>query len=129
MYRSLHGTSTRVRRCATTEPVTTSIVTPTTSSPPTWPPAPDQPHGSVQLSTPTGSIPRTVFPALGLVGFGHRPAVTECDGEGVDHGLPPDHPSRRACPGGVEAAGDKIQALQRGLVGREVSACSHRAPV
>jgi aspartate aminotransferase len=50
-----------------------------------------------------------------LVGLGGRPAVTERDGEGVDHGLPARRPPGAACPGRVQAAGHKIQALQRGV--------------
>jgi hypothetical protein len=50
-----------------------------------------------------------------LVGLGGRPAVTERDGEGVDHGLPAHCPPGAAGPGGVQAAGHKIQALQRGV--------------
>ena len=46
------------------------------------------------------------------VGLGGRPAVTECDGEGVDHGLPAHRPPGAACPGRVQAAGHKVQALQ-----------------
>src|SRR5215469_201819 len=38
MFRSPPGTPTRAPRCATTEPARTSTATPTTSSPPTWPP-------------------------------------------------------------------------------------------
>jgi integrase/recombinase XerD len=36
------GTPTRAPRCAMTGPAPTSTATPTTSSPPTWPPAPDR---------------------------------------------------------------------------------------
>src|SRR4051812_923677 len=41
MCRSPHGTPIHAQRCATTEPARTSTDTPTTSSPPTWPPAPE----------------------------------------------------------------------------------------
>jgi hypothetical protein len=39
-----------------------------------------------------GSVTPTVFPALRLVGFGGRPAVTEGDGEGVEDWLPTHFP-------------------------------------
>ena len=64
-----------------------------------------------------------------LVGLGGRPAVTERDGEGVDHGLPAHRPPGAACPGRVQAAGHKIQALQCGLLAGEVAAGPDRAPV
>jgi integrase/recombinase XerD len=48
--RSPHGTPTRAPPCATTEPARSSTVTPTTSSPPSWPPAHQQPL-----------VPRTVI--------------------------------------------------------------------
>ena len=61
------------------------------------------------------------FRRVWLVGLGGRPAVTEGDGEGVDHGLPAHRPPGAACPGRVQAAGDKIQALQRGLLAGKVA--------
>src|SRR5262249_57326964 len=45
--------------------------------------------------------------------------------EGVECWLPAHRPANPASPGGVEGAGDQIDALQRGLVGREVPACPH----
>ena len=47
--RSPPGMPIRARLCAPTGPATTSTATPTTSWPPTWPPAPDQP-GLAQLT-------------------------------------------------------------------------------
>jgi hypothetical protein len=41
-----------------------------------------------------------VFPAVWLVGFSSQPAVTECDGEGVDDRFPAHRPSGAACAGG-----------------------------
>src|SRR4051812_43526282 len=64
-----------------------------------------------------------------LVVLGGRPAVTESDGEGVQHGLPAHRPSGAAGPGGVQAASHKIQALWGGLLGREMTARSYRATV
>lgn len=64
-----------------------------------------------------------------LVGLRGRPAVGEGDGECVERGLPPHRPSGAAATGGVEATGDKIQALQRGLLGREMTPGPHRASV
>jgi integrase/recombinase XerD len=50
--RSPPGTPTRAPRCDMTGPARTSTATPTTSWPPTWPPAPDRPR--VPRATSTG---------------------------------------------------------------------------
>ena len=65
----------------------------------------------------------------GGVGFRGRPAVGEGDGECVESGLPTHRPSGAATTGGVEATSDKIQALQGGLLGREMPACPDGPPV
>ena len=62
-----------------------------------------------------GPVARTVFRRVRLVGFSSGPALTECDGEGVDHRLPAHRLSGAAGPGWVQAAGDKVQTLQRYL--------------
>jgi integrase/recombinase XerD len=49
--RSPPGTPIRARRCVTTGPATSSTGTPTTSWPPTWPPAPDRPASQDQRVT------------------------------------------------------------------------------
>jgi hypothetical protein len=76
-----------------------------------------------------GSITRTVFRLVRSVRSGVRPAVTECDGEGVDHRLPTHRPSCPPGPGRVQAAGHKIQALQRGLLGRKMTSGPYRPSV
>src|SRR3954447_16029180 len=93
------------------------------------------------LLTSAGSVKRTAplccrrvrnangVSGIRLVELGGRPAVTERDGEGVDYGLPAHRPSGAAGPGRVQAAGDKVQALHRGLLGREVTACLDCAAV
>jgi hypothetical protein len=87
-----------------------------------------RPHTAIGKH-PNGSVPRSVFPALRLVGLGGRPAVTEGDGEGVQHGLPAHRPSGPASPCRVQAAGHKVQALQRGLLAREMAPGSHGPPI
>lgn len=61
--------------------------------------------------------------------LGGRHAVGEGDGERVQGGLPPHGPS--CLPGalGVHAAGDQVQRLERGLLGREVPAGTDGAAV
>src|SRR6185503_115584 len=60
-----------------------------------------------------GAVARTVFRRVRSVGFSARPAVTERDSEGVDHWFPAHRPSDAAGPGRVQAAGDKVQTVQR----------------
>jgi hypothetical protein len=64
-----------------------------------------------KISEGYGSISRTVFPAVLVVGFGGREPVAEGDGEGVDRGLPSHRPPDLAGPGGVEGPGDQVEAL------------------
>jgi hypothetical protein len=53
--RSPPGTPTRAPRCGTTEPARTWIATPTTSSPPSWPQAPDHRSASPAAQAPRGA--------------------------------------------------------------------------
>src|SRR3712207_8607047 len=64
----------------------------------------------------------TLFPYTTLF---RSPAVTEGDGESVDHGFPAHRPSVAACAGGVQAAGNKVQALHRCLLCWEVRSEEH----
>ena len=77
----------------------------------------------------SGSVTGTVFPAVSSVGFCCRPAVGECGGERVQRWFPPHGPSCLAFPGRVQGPGDQVEALDRGLLGREVPAGLDRAPV
>ena len=58
----------------------------------------------------------------GLAGLlcGWEEASFEGDGEGVEGGLPAVHPALAAFAGGVEAADDQVEALERGLLVGEV---------
>src|SRR4029453_6041823 len=51
-------------------------------------------------------------------------AAFEHEGEGVEGGLPADGPSLSAAAGGIEGSQGEVEALQGGLVGREVAAGS-----
>ena len=57
--RSLLAMPTRAAPCVATEPGRTSTATQTTSSPPTWPPAPDR--GSLRLPRPKRETPGIVL--------------------------------------------------------------------
>ena len=59
---------------------------------------------------------------------GRKDSSFEREREGVECGLPSVHPSRGALAGGVEAAHDKVEAFHGGLLVREVSPRSRRAP-
>src|SRR3954471_6429710 len=76
---------------------------------------------------PSGSVRSTVYLLRALlVGLGVD-AVVEGQGEGVEGGLPAGDPALAAAAGGVEAADRQVDALERGLLGREVAAGAHRA--
>ena len=79
------------------------------------------PWYNTQHRSPGGLSQERCFRRGWLVGLGGRPAVTERDGEGVDHGLPAHRPPGAAGPGRVQAAGHKIQAFQCGLLAGKVA--------
>ena len=64
-----------------------------------------------------------------LVGDAGDNTAFEGDREGVESGFPARRPAGLAPAGGVEGAGDEVEAFQRGLVGREMSPGSHSSAV
>jgi hypothetical protein len=66
---------------------------------------------------------------IGLVGGAGDDTAFECDGEGVERWLPAHCPAGPSAAGGVKGSGDQVEALQRGLVGREVPGCPNRSAV
>jgi hypothetical protein len=67
--------------------------------------------------------------AVGLVGLGGGEPVAEGDGEGIQGGLPSHGPPCPSGPGGVKGAGDQVEALEGGLLGREVASGLDCPPV
>lgn len=94
MCRSRPGTPTRAPRCATTGHARTSTGIPTTSWPPTWPPAPDRPGSAYTI----GCIYHVVHgPALRGGGRTRSPVVTGApERPRLRPGRLPGRPARRA---------------------------------
>src|SRR6266852_6251181 len=75
-----------------------------------------------------GSVKLTVELLSLLLLASRAEAAVEGDVEGVQGGLPPVGPPLPAAAGGVQAHDRQVQALQGGLLGREVAAGVHRPP-